>query len=202
MVMTKVLATKTETSRIVTASGVFPLVPGTEDWESSYKQSWVVTAEKTASGRRRTLANQSLPGIMYSLAFKGLSKAERDVLVGFYAQQKGAWGSFWYKDFSHHAAIGQILPKGSDGKYQCLIVDNNYVEPAEKVEVSKVYVDGEATTDYTESGGKLTVPEAGSGTVTADYEYYRRVAFNGDLIFKEAYTDCYNVSVKLEVVRE
>lgn len=180
---------------------VFPISTGKSSWKSKIGQEWTVEEEKTASGRRRTLINQDLSALTFDLNFPALDREQRDKLVGFYARMRGSWDSFWYKDFSHHSAVEQVLAKGADGKYQCLIVTDNYVEPAYKVENLKVYVGGVQTTNFTEQNGLITVA-AGTSEVKATYDYYYKVAFNGALSITELITGRYSAAVKLKRVIE
>jgi len=179
----------------------FPIDNGRAAWGSTITPAWSVEEQKTASGRRRTLCQQSYPSWVISLSFNDLTKAERDNLLGFYAQCKGSFRSFYYKDFTDHKVTGRTLGKNSDGTYQCVIPFNGYVEPAEYVDNLTVYVDGvKQTSGYTVSGGKITLST--TGVVTADYDYYWKVCFGDSMSFTEVFNDLYKASVKLEVVRE
>lgn len=180
---------------------VFPISTGKTAWKSKIGQEWTVEEERAGSGRRRTLINQAEPAITFDLNFPALTRQQRDQLTGFYARMRGSFDSFWYKDYSHHTAVGQGLPKGTDGKYQCLIVTGEYAEPAYKVENLKVYIDGVQTTDFTEQNGLITVA-AGNKQVTADYDYYYKVAFSGALSVTELITGRYSVGIKLKRVIE
>lgn len=177
----------------------FPLNEKNVSWDTTFSQQWDVTEQKTASGRRRTLCQQVLPAYTIGITYPMLTKAEKDTLLGFYAQCKGRWQSFWYKD-AESRLEGVTLEKGADNKYQCLIAYNGFTEPAEKVSNVKVYVNGIETKNFTESNGKIDV--SGSGTVTADYDYYWKVCFNGSLSITQKFEDLYSVSLAFEVVRE
>lgn len=185
-------------------TAIFPLEMGSEAWNSGITQEWDVAEAKAASGRRRTLVTQTLPGLAFDVKYNALTKAQRDSLVGFYAQMKGGFNSFWWMDYSHHHADRQTLTAGTDSKYQCLIVDGNFAENAEKVANLNVFINGTETTNFTESGGKITIAAVvpSGAVVTATYDYYYKVAFADKLTIKEKFIGIYEVSVKLKVVRE
>lgn len=179
----------------------FPLNEKKVRWDTSFTEEWDVAEQKTASGRRRTLCQQALPSYSISVNYPALSRAEKDTLLGFYAQCKGRWQSFWYKDAESHLE-GVTLEKGTDNKYQCLIVYNGFVENAEKVSNVKVYVNGIETKNFTESNGKITVSAGAGDVITAEYDYYWKVCFGGSLSIGQIFEDLYTVGLTFEVVRE
>lgn len=178
---------------------IFPL--GNKiSWDTKISQTWDVAEQKSASGRRRTLCQQTLPGWTIEVSYPNLTKAERDTLLGFYAQCKGKFNSFYYRDDEICVANNVTLTKGTDGKYQCLITHGGFGESAEKVSDLVVKVNGTATTNYTESKGKITIST--SGTVTASYKWYWKVCFASGLSISQKFADYYAANLKLEVVRE
>lgn len=178
----------------------FPLNDKGLSWETTIQQTWEVVEQKSASGRRRTLCQQTLPGWQINVSYPMITKAERDTLLGFYAQCRGKFESFFFSDPEQFHIEKQALVKGTDGKYQLLSSYGGYVEPVEKVKDLKVFVNGVETQNFTESNGKITVST--SGTVTASYDYYWKVCFTNNLSISQKFADYYSVSLALEVVRE
>ena len=177
----------------------YPLAPGRETWGSSMTPSWEVTEQLSASGRRRAVSEQIYPRWQISLAYNSLSDEEADALQGFYCLRRGGFEPFYYKDYHHSKVTSQRLTAGSDGKYQLIANINGYVEPVYRVDNLVVYVNGTKTTSYTLADGKLTLST--SGTVTADYEYYLKVHFSGDLSVTNVFENVNSASVTLESVR-
>lgn len=178
----------------------FPIDSSLVAWKSKISQGWDVSEEKAASGRRRTLCQQKLPGWTIEVNFPELTHEEQAALLGFYARCKGSWNSFLYKDYTYCEVKGQQLGKGADGDYQCIIPFDGYVEPAEYVDNLVVYVDGKKITNYTVANGKIKLTT--NGVVTADYEYYWRVCFDKKLSITNVFMDVYSASLSLRVVRE
>lgn len=180
----------------------FPLDVGASAWESTIMQSWAVTEEKSASGKRRAISNQLYPAYTFSVEFSALSDKEVALLVGFYATCKGALLPFWYKDFGAHMEM-QELVRIDTGAYQCFSINGNYVEACEKIDNVRVYVDGTETLEYTESNGLITLKAGteGNKSVCATYDYYRYAKFVGDLSIKQLAPNINSVSLKLETVR-
>ena len=179
---------------------MFPLDNAKVSWDTKFTQSWDIAEQKTASGRRRTLCQQTLPAWVINVTYPMLTKAEKDALLGFYAQCKGKFMSFWYKDAEEHFVRWLDLEKGSDGTYQCLINYGGFTEPALKVDDLKVFVDGICTYNFTEQNGKITINT--TGAVSASYDYYWRVCFGVSISISQKFQDFYTANIKLEVVRE
>lgn len=177
----------------------YPLNVGREAWGSTMSPKWETTEHISASGRRRALCEQLYPKWQFNLQYKALDKQEANSLLAFYGQRRGALEPFYYKDYAQHEIKAQQLPQNADGTYQLVANIGGYVEPVQVVDNLKVYVGGNQVTNYTVNNGKVTV--TGSGTVTADYDYYFKVRFAGDISFTEIFDGFYNVSVTLEGVR-
>lgn len=178
---------------------VFPIPNGRASWQKNMSQSWDIIEEKSASGRRRTLCQQVLPAWSMDAKFPNLNRNEKDILLGFYAQCRGRFRSFWYKDYDNHVEK-QILQKLQDGRYQCVVVVGGYYEVVEKVDNLKVFVNGVETNNFTEEDGKITLST--TSEVTASYDFYWKVCFSGAISISQKFQDLYSASVKLEVVRE
>lgn len=178
----------------------FPLNDKGISWETTIQQTWEVVEQKSASGRRRTLCQQTLPGWRINVSYPMITKTERDALLGFYAQCRGKFQSFFFSDPEQCHMEKQLLTKGADGKYQLISSYGGYVEPVEKVKDLKVFVDGTEVTSFTESAGKISLNT--SGTVTASYDYYWKVCFGNNLSIVQKFADYYSVALSLEVVRE
>lgn len=178
----------------------FPLNDKEISWETTIQQTWEVVEQKSASGRRRTLCQQTLPGWKISVSYPMITKAERDTLLGFYAQCRGKFQSFFFSDPEQFHMEKQLLAKGTDGKYQLVSDFGGYVEPVEKAKDLKVFVNDVEVTDFTESDGKIELSTG--GVVTASYDYYWKVCFTNSLSVAQKFADYYSVSLSLEVVRE
>ncbi len=182
---------------------IFPLSAGKTAWSSTKAQSWSVTEASSASGRRRAICNQLYPKYTFSITFNVLTDVELAMLTGFYALSKGALLPFYYKDAVDYHVEKQQLAANS-GIYQCVIKSGDYVEPCYCVENLHVFVDGTEIINYTESNGAITVSASILGTssvVTATYDYYWHVRFDGDLSVMQVLTDINKVNLKLVTVR-
>lgn len=178
----------------------FPIDTGLVSWNTKISQTWDVEEVKSASGRRRTLCQQKLPGWTLSVKFPALTYEEQAALLGFYSRCKGNWNSFLYKDYTYCFVRKQQLGKGTDGKYQCVIPLGDSVEATEYVDNVRVYIDGKRTDNFTVENGKISLTT--NGVVTADYEYYWRVCFDKNISISNIFEDVYSVSLTLKVVRE
>lgn len=182
------------------ANYFYPLESGREAWKSKISPSWTITEQTTASGRRRALIEQAYPKWQINLEYKALNNEEAQALQGFYCLRKGGFEPFYFKCYEYHKAEKQRLGTNTDGTYQCVANLGGYVEPVSYVEKLTVYINGVKTTNYTLNNGRISLA-AGSGTVTADYEYYLKVHFVGALTISNVFEDVNNVSVTLEGVR-
>nr|WP_302520278.1 DUF2460 domain-containing protein [uncultured Allisonella sp.] len=183
---------------------IFPLNARKVKWSSSVDQSWTVNEQVTASGKRRALSYQTLPSWSFKIDFPALSGSERDRLFAFYFQCKGSLTPFFYKDAEDYKAEKIRLPKNTDGSYQLVAYMHGQNEPVEYVDNLIVYVDGteQETSTYSIDNGAVVFATAPTGTVTASYEYYWKVVFDGKkLTVKQIYDDVFSVSLTLRVVR-
>lgn len=181
------------------ANYFYPLAMGRESWSSTISPKWEITEYKTASGRRRALSQQAYPTWTVKLSYKALTDEEANGLQGFYCLRRGSFEPFYYKDYGYHKMTAQRLAQNADGTYQLIANIGGYVEPVSYVDNLKVYVNGTQTTNYTIANGKITLST--SGTVTADYEYYLKVHFSGDLTITHVFDGVNNANVELEAVR-
>lgn len=183
---------------------IFPLDSKKVDWSSEVAESWEIQEQNAASGKRRTQTYQSLPGWTFKLKFPVLTKAERDTLFAFYAQCKGPFGDFFYKDAESYLIEKQRLGKNSDGSYQLVAKLDGYIEPVAYADHLMVYVNGvkQASSAYTLNNGAIVFKTAPSGTVTASYEYYWKCCFDKSKITeKQLFIDMFSVELTLRVVR-
>lgn len=182
---------------------IFPLDPNKVAWTTSISQKWEVAEQKTASGRRRTLCQQTLPGWTINVTFPMITRAERDILLGFYAQCKGKWQSFWFMDAEHnHAEKVELVSPTGDNHFQLMANVSGFYEPVEKVTNLHVFLNNEEIPDsqYILRGGELIVTS--NREKRASYDYYWKVCFADTLTISQKFEDYYSVSLKLEVVRE
>ena len=181
----------------------FPISPARAAWNSSITQQWTIQEAKAASGKRRTLCQQSYPAWIFKLKFPSLNSAQVGELMNFYAKMKGKWSSFFYKDYENNHVENVELPKAG-GQYYCISNITTMAEPVSEVENVQVFVDGVEITDFTVSKGVITPadPIDPDAVVTATYDYQYLVCFSGDLSVTQVFEDFYTVSITLEVVRE
>lgn len=183
------------------AERFFPLDSGSAAWGSTMSQAWDVTQAETASGRRRAICNQVFPKTTFNLSFPALSDADVNKLLGFYSKCKGTLLPFWYKDYGSRVEMRKIY-RNSDGVYQCYTDQGGYILACEYVDNVRIYVDNTETLDFTVNGGLVNVPGAKpASVVTACYDYYWRVRFDGNLSVTQTFADINSVSVKLVTVR-
>ncbi len=163
----------------------FPTTLNTFAYNSTKKQKWNTEIQKTGSGRERSMTTQLYPQWTITAQLLRLTDAQVRELMGFVALRKGAFEPFFWLDPEDNACTGQRLGAITPGSvYQTYIVMGTYVEPAEYVEVSHVYVDGTELDAryYSVSDGVITISTTipSAAVVTADYTYYWRVRFDDD----------------------
>lgn len=183
------------------AEKIFPLDAGMTAWSSTKSQTWSITESSSASGRRRAICSQAYPQYTFNVTFNVLTDDELATLAGFYSLCKGALIPFYYKDAIDYHVEKQSLA-GNNGTYQCVIKSGDYVEPCYFVENLHVYIDGVETKNFTEANGAINVSGAGTNSaITATYDYYWRVRFNGDLSVTQILDNINRVTLKLTTVR-
>lgn len=188
------------------ANYIYPLEAGREAWGSTITPQWTITEQKSASGLRRAISEQVYPLWVIKLSYRALTDAEANALQSFYCQRRGSFEPFYYKDYAHHKINAQKLSSNIDGTYQLVANIGGYTEPVSYAENVKIYVNG-IETEFEIDGGKITITGAEIDTesedyiVTADYDYYLRVHFTGDLTITQAMENINHVSLTLESVR-
>ena len=185
---------------------IFPLDPGAVSWETETNQSWEVNTQTSASGKRRALTYQTLPGWTFTLTFPALTSKEKDNLLAFFAQMKGNFSPFYYKDAENYKCKNVVLAKNTDGSFQLVANMHGQQEPIYYADNIVVYVDGaeQDVSIYTVDRGAVvfTTAPADTAKVTASYEYYWKVVFSDSKIqIKQRYNNVFQVSFSLEVVR-
>lgn len=177
----------------------FPLHAGKITWGTKKKQKWNVSEYKSASGMRKSLVQQKYPAWVFEIEFPALDKREMDKLLAFYAQCKGSWRPFFYKDYEEYEVLGKTLVKGQDGLYQAVIPCGQYEEPAAHIDNVTMWVDGRRSKEFNVTGGKISTSM--TGNITFDYEYYHKVIFANSITRTQKFYNIYKVSLALEVVR-
>lgn len=185
----------------------FPLDARKVSWETETDQSWdVVNEQKSASGRRRAMTYQTLPGWTFTITFPGLTSEEKDDLFAFFARVKGSFTPFYYKDAENYKCENVTLAKNTDGSYQLVANMHGQQEPIYYADNLHVYVDGveQGDTSYKLDRGAVVFTNAPADTakVTASYEYYWYVKFaKSKLQVKQRFDNIFQVTLSLEVVR-
>lgn len=179
---------------------IFPLNPAKVSWDTKMKQEWDVTTFKSAGQVRKALVQQEYPRWIIEISFPYLKKCEANALLAFYAQCKGQWRPFFYKDAERYKVTDKTLQKGSDAKYQAVIPYSGYEEPAKLIDNVVMYVDGEESDAFSVNGGKIMVTTTGT-EIKFDYEYYYKCVFANSISVKQKFFNFYTVSLQLEVVQ-
>lgn len=175
-------------------------------WETDTDQSWDVNEQASASGRRRALTYQTMPGWTFTITFPGLTSEEKDDLFAFFARMKGSLTPFYYKDAENYKCENVPLAKSTDGSYQLVAIMHGWRDPIYYADNLHVYVDGveQDTTSYKLDRGAIVFTNAPADTakVTASYEYYWYVKLaKSKLQVKQRFDNIFQVSLSLEVVR-
>lgn len=176
----------------------FPVLPGL-GWSVTKTPAWKTRLQKSVSGRERRAQDQALPIWTWTLTYNFLRDEaaagynELRELMGFHAQQAGAFTPFLYTDPTDNSVTGQYLGTGNASQTQFQLVRNldsalpggGYAEPiTNPVSVGPVYVNGVQTTgnSFSTTTGILTmgVAPANGAVVTADFTYAFQVRFSDD----------------------
>lgn len=182
---------------------IFPEIPG-QKFESKKRQKWDVQIQTSASKRRKSMTNQVYPEWEIEVDYTGLTKENADKMMGFYGQQKGPLTPFLFKDMEDYKVIGQNIGVGTGLKqniYLLRTVGNGVVVPVYDVvpNTLKIYSAGEEIEYNLGNDGLVTVTTIKDNIITADFEYYWRVAFDNDYCEQTLlYYDIYqNSTIKL-----
>lgn len=176
----------------------FPALPGLA-WSVTKEPAWKTRIQKSVSGRERRAQDQALPLWTWTLTFnflrdqEALGYNELRELMGFHAQQQGAFLPFLYTDPTDNAVTGQVLGTGNGSQTQFQLVrtldaalpGGGYAEPiTNPTAVSAVYANGVQTSGNTFNftTGILTcaAAPANGAVVTADFTYAFQVRFADD----------------------
>lgn len=185
---------------------LFPLNARRVKWSTEVAESWEITEQESASGKRRAITSQTLPAWKFTLSFPALSKEEANTILAFYSRVKGSLIPFYYKDAEYYHCDNMTLAQNTDGSYQLTANLKTIQEPCYYADNLTVYVDGVAQSiaDYTLDRGAVvfnTAPASGA-KVTATYDYYWKVVFSkSTLTVKQKFKNLFECSVSLKVVR-
>jgi uncharacterized protein (TIGR02217 family) len=178
----------------------FPILPGLA-WSVIKEPAFRTRIQKSVSGRERRANDQALPIWTFTLTYDFLRDdvaagyTDLRTLMGFHAQQQGAFTGFLYTDPTDNAVTGSSLGTGNASQTQYQLVryllpslpGGGYAEPmvAPNI-VGAVYLNGvvQSPSAYAVDAdtGILTFTTApGLGVaVTADFSYFFRVRFTDD----------------------
>lgn len=176
----------------------FPLLPGL-GWSVTKTPAFKTRVQKSVSGRERRALDQALPIWTWTLTYDflrdqiALGYNELRALMGFHAQQQGAFTPFLYTDPTDNSVSAQAIGTGNASQTAFQLVRNldpalpggGYAEPiTNPTAVSGVYLNGVLTTGWTVSltTGVLTfttAPASGSA-ITASFTYAFQVRFSDD----------------------
>ena len=184
---------------------IFPDIEGME-WNNTKTPKFTTTVQKSGSKRRKTICCHSYPEWEFELSFTALNKAQIQTLAGFIASVYGATVPFLWRDMEDYRQSGVPfgIGNGTTQIFQLLKTYNStFYEPVTDIVAGSlaVYVGETLTAAYTlGDNGLITFTTApANGTVlTADYEYYWRVAFDSDVTWSIIWNDLYKTnSIKL-----
>ena len=151
----------------------------TEMWDD-------VIVKKTGSGRRKTLSRRAYPDWAIQVKFTGLDDAQVESIAGFIAQQRGEFAEFLWLDpvDFQETAVRIGTGDGSTKQFQLLRnLADKFVFPVTDIVTGSltVYVNGVAVTVSSVVDGLATLAAAPAlnAVVTATFQYYWRVAFDG-----------------------
>lgn len=178
----------------------FPVLPGLA-WSVTKQPAFKTRIQKSVSGRERRANDQPLPIWTWTLTYDFLRDnvaagyAELRTLMGFHAQQQGAFTAFLYTDPTDNAVLGANLGTGNASQTQYQLVrtllpslpGGGFAEPMVAPNlVSAVYLNGivQSASSYSVNfnNGIVTFTTApGLGVVaSADFSYFFRVRFTDD----------------------
>lgn len=176
----------------------FPVLAGL-GWSVTKTPAFKTRVQKSVSGRERRALDQALPIWTWTLTYDflrdqiALGYNELRTLMGFHAQQQGAFTPFLYTDPTDSSVSAQAIGTGNASQTAFQLVRNldpalpggGYAEPiTNPTAVSGVYLNGVLTTGWTVSltTGVLTfttAPASGSA-ITASFTYAFQVRFSDD----------------------
>lgn len=178
----------------------FPVLPGLT-W-SVYKQpAFKTRVQKSVSGRERRALDQAVPIWTWTLSYDFLRDEpaagfnELRTLMGFHAQQQGAFTPFLYDDPTDDSVAGQAIGTGNGSQTAFQLVrtldaalpGGGYAEPITNPNnVTATYFNGVRNApgyaSFSPTTGLLTFPSApASGVaITADFSYFFQVRFADD----------------------
>lgn len=178
----------------------FPALPGLA-WSVTKQPAFKTRVQKSVSGRERRAQDQALPIWTWTLPFNFLRDQiaagynELRQLMGFHAQQQGAFLPFLYTDPTDNSVVGQLLGTGNASQTAFQLVrtldpalpGGGYAEPiTNPAAVSAVYLNGvaQAASSYSWSATTgvvtFTAAPASGAAVTADFSYAFPVRFSDD----------------------
>ena len=165
---------------------VFPVTTNME-FNSKKTEIWDdVVVKTTASGRRKTLSRRAYPDWAIQVKFTGLDDAQIENIAGFIAQQRGEFQEFLWLDPVDFQETAVRIGTGDGSTKRFQLVRNladKFVFPVTDYVVGSeiVYVNGVAVTVLSVTDGLVTLASAPAlnSVVTATFQYYWRVAFDG-----------------------
>jgi uncharacterized protein (TIGR02217 family) len=176
----------------------FPVLPGL-GWSVTKTPAFKTRVQKSVSGRERRALDQPLPIWTWTLTYDflrdqaALGYNELRALMGFHAQQQGAFIPFLYTDPTDNSVTGQFIGTGnaSQTTFQLIrtldaaLPGGGYGEPiTNPTAVSGIFLNGVTATGWAvgTSTGLLTfttAPAAGV-VITASFSYAFQARFSDD----------------------
>lgn len=165
---------------------IFPITTNME-FNSKKTEIWDdVVVKKTGSGRRKTLSRRAYPDWAIQAKFTGLDDAQVESIAGFVGQQHGEHSAFLWLDPVDFQETGVRIGTGNGTTTQFQLLRNladKFVFPITDYVAGSltVYVNGVAVTVSSVADGLATLAAAPAlnAVVTATFQYYWRVAFDG-----------------------
>jgi uncharacterized protein (TIGR02217 family) len=165
---------------------IFPELP-TMAWNSQKTQRWDTIIQKSGSGRRKSFSRWAYPEWVIDCSYTCLDTETIKKAYGFFAMVRGQFQPFLWKDPEDYQETKVRIGTGNGANktFQLLRAYGGlYTEPVRDIVSGtlKVLVNDLPVTAALGADGQvaLAAPPANGAAVTASFEYYWRVAFDGD----------------------
>ena len=165
-----------------------------------------VIVHRSGRGKRKTMTNRAYPVYEIKVSLVGITQEEMEGLVGFLAAVKGE--PFLFRDFEDYAQYGVTIGAGNGVATQFQLVrswQGLFYEPIQDVVANTLVVylnDAKAKATLLNDGIiRFDSPPGAGAIIKADYEYYWRVAIDGDVDWSTVFYNLYKLnSIKLVTV--
>jgi len=144
---------------------------------------------QTEHGLEQRRSKWLRPRRRFGIRFNALPKQDFDAIWDFFIARRGSYEPFYFRNLHDDPVEDEVVGTG-DGTTTTFSFANRYVVP----ETDRVYLDGVLQVrdaDYTidTDAGRITFATAPAQgvTITASYEFYRKVRFDIDNLQREQF---------------